>query len=87
MIKNEITAEQARSLSKTRIEFELEKVFSIIRNEAEKPHGNDFILLENGIWTAKGNIVESCIKELRKRGFDVKQTISEYIGNYTRISW
>ena len=87
MIDYQITAEEARNLRKNCINTELEKVFKLIRLAATNPNGNDYIVLNDGIWADDGTVVDFCINELRKLGFDVKQTISDYVDNSVKVSW
>ena len=84
MIDYQITAEEARNL---RNNTELEKVFKLIRIAAANPNGNYYIVLNDGIWADDENAVDFCINELRKLGFDVKQTISDYVANSVKVSW
>lgn len=88
MIKNEITAEQARTFNESNFknlcEKALEEAFTAIRNKLLEPVGkSNTIYMTRGTWAIPDNKVQNyCVKYLENNGFVVipKQTFVE-------ISW
>lgn len=87
MIKNEITAEQARTFNesnfKSLCEKALEEAFTAIRNKLLEPVGkSNTIYMTKGIWTHDNDLRTFCINYLKNNGFTVIIQLS-----FVEISW